>query len=75
MFPLDFPPRPLYRTRQGVPFFTVNTASSQRHPLRSSTAILSGLPYGIHPSSSGRHDGAVFGEGKRAFAATAPTWG
>ena len=24
---------------------------------------------------AGRHDGAVFGEGKRAFAATAPTWG
>ena len=24
--------------------------------------------------AAGGHDGAVFGEGKRAFAATAPTW-
>ncbi len=24
---------------------------------------------------TGSHDGAVFSEGKRAFAATAPTWG
>lgn len=31
--------------------------------------------FGCVKEDDGRHDGVVFGEGKRAFAAPVPTWG